>query len=97
MQSPDFNVQYAQSIIEIRNKVRKANGDVGKIPNLLLTNEEYDFGSGPWFLTTQCKGDVREQLQGGREEGWEAYITECVGTDATAERKKYWRKGVEEL
>lgn len=97
MQSPEFNTKYAQSITEIQDEVCKASGDVGQILELLLANEEYDFGSGAWFLTTQCKEDVRNQLQSGSEEGWERYITECVETEANADRKGYWEKAVEAL
>lgn len=96
MQSPDFNAEYAQSITEIQDQVSSANGDVGQILGLLVANPEYDFGSGAWFLTTKC-GDVREQLRSGSEEGWAAYITGCVGTEANAERKGYWQKAVEAL
>lgn len=97
MQSLDFNVKYAQLIIEIRDKVCKAKGNVGQILDLLLANEEYDFRSGAWFLTTQCKEDMQEQLQSRTEEGWEAYIIEYVGTDANAERKGYWQRAVKAL
>ena len=97
MQSPDFNAEYALSITEIKKKLCGAKGDVEKVLDILLENPEYDFGSGAWFLTTQCEDGVREQLQSGREEGWEAYITECVVTDANDERKVYWRRAVDAL
>ena len=97
MQSPDFNVEYAESIDAISDEVAEANGDKGKILDLLVANEEYDFGSGAWFLTTQCEDNVREQLQSGSEEGWEAYITDCVGTEANEDRKGYWEAAVEAL
>ncbi|SPO06734.1 uncharacterized protein DNG_09428 [Cephalotrichum gorgonifer] len=97
MQSPAFNLKYAQSIPEIRDEVSQANGDVVQILDLLLSNEEYDFGSGAWFLRMQCDEDVQAQLRSGTEEGWEAYITKCVGTDANAARRAYWQKAVEVL
>lgn len=97
MQSPDFNAEYAESIEEISDEVAEADGDVVKILDLLLSDEEYDFGSGAWFLTTQCDEAVREQLQSGSEEGWAAYITECVGTEANEDRKGYWETAVEAL
>ena len=97
MQSPEYNAKYAQSIPEISDEVTAANGDVAQILDLLLSEGEYDFGSGAWFLTTQCSKEVREQLQSGNEQGWEAYITQCVGTEANADRKAYWQKAVEVL
>lgn len=97
MQSPDFNAEYAGSIEEISDEVAEADGDKVKILDLLVENEEYDFGSGAWFLTTQCDEDIRKELQSGSEEGWEAYITECIHTEANGERKKYWEAAVEAL
>lgn len=97
MQSPEFNAEYAESIEEISDEVAEADGDVGKILDLLLSKEEYDFGSGAWFLTTQCDDDVRKQLQDGEEEGWAAYITECVETEANDDRREYWEAAVEAL
>lgn len=97
MQSPDFNAEYAKSIEAISDEVAEAGDDKGKILELLLADEEYDFGSGAWFLTAHCEDGVRKQLQSGSQEGWEAYITECVGTEANEDRKGYWEAAVEAL
>lgn len=97
MQSPEFNLKYAKSIGAIRDKVAEAKSNKEQILDLLLADKEYDFGSGAWFLTSQCSDDVRKQLQSGSEEGWKAYITQCVGTDANDDRKGYWQKAVEAL
>lgn len=97
MQSPDFNAEYAGSIEAISDEVSEAKGDKAKILDLLLANEEYDFGSGAWFLTSHCEDDVRNQLQSGSQEGWEAYITDCVRTEANEGRKGYLEAAVEAL
>lgn len=97
MQSPTYNLKYAKSLGKIRDKVAAAKGDKGQILDLLLADKEYDFGSGAWFLTTQCKDGVREKLQSGSVEGWEGYVTGCVGTQANEGRKGYWKKAVEAL
>lgn len=97
MQAPKFNVEYAQSIPDIRDEVCKANGDESKILDILVAEPEYDFGSGAWFLTAKCDDDVRKQLQSGSEEGWAAYITKCVETEANEDRKGYWEKAVQAL
>lgn len=97
MQSPDFNAEYAGSIEAISDEVSEAKGDKAKILDLLLANEEYDFGSGAWFLTSHCEDDVRNQLQSGSQEGWEVYITDCVRTEANEGRKGYWEAAVEAL
>lgn len=97
MQSPSFNLQYAKSLDKIRDKVAEAKGDKAQILDLLLADKEYDFGSGAWFLTTQCQSGVREKLSSGSDEGWEGYVKNCVGTDANEGRKGYWKKAVEAL
>ncbi|ODM20412.1 hypothetical protein SI65_03465 [Aspergillus cristatus] len=97
MQSPSYNAKYAESIPAISDKVSAANGDAGQILDILLADEEYDFGSGAWFLTTQCDQGVRQALQSGSEEGWSGYISGCVGTDANEGRKGYWESAVKAL
>lgn len=64
---------------------------------LLLSNEDYDFGSAAWFLTTQCSKSVRSSLQAGTEAGWEQYITGCVGTTVTSDRKQFWQRAMKAL
>lgn len=65
--------------------------------NLLHKNKIYNFGSGIWFLTTQCSADMRSTLQDGSEAGWERYITDYIKTTVTDKRKKYWEQAVKAL
>lgn len=97
MQSPTFNDKYASSIPDISDEYASAKGNVSAILDLLLSDEKYDFGSAAWFLTTQCTDSVRTELQKGTESGWEGYISSCVGTTVTDERKAYWTKALETL
>ncbi|KAF4263768.1 hypothetical protein CNMCM8812_006497 [Aspergillus fumigatus] len=97
MQSPAFNAKYAASLPALADKLKDVSGDPAGVLDLLLSNEEYDFGSGAWFLTTQCSQDVRSELQSGSQGGWEKYINSCVGTDANEERKAYWMRAVQAL
>lgn len=97
MQSPEYNQKYAASLPDISDAAEQASSDPDKVLDLLVENAEYDFGSGAWFLTTQCGEDVRGQLQSGSEEGWVAYIRDCVGTEANAERREYWGRAVDAL
>ncbi|GAB1197355.1 hypothetical protein APSETT444_006648 [Aspergillus pseudonomiae] len=71
--------------------------DAAQTLDKLVENLEWDFGSGAWFLTTQCSADVRSALQAGSEAGWQRYITECVQTQVTDQRKEYWQKAVKAL
>ncbi|KAF9884333.1 hypothetical protein FE257_001846 [Aspergillus nanangensis] len=97
MQSPEFNAKYAASIPALADKLQAASGDPAKVLNVLLSDEKYDFGSGAWFLTSQCSKEVRSNLQSGSEAGWKDYISSCVGTDANDERKAYWTRAVKAL
>lgn len=89
---PKFNALYAQSIPELAAKIGPKMNNVDAVLDMLLSKDDYDFGSAAWFLTTQCTPAVRTALQSGSEEGWSKYLTECIGTTVTDERKKYWTK-----
>ena len=95
MQMPNYNLKYAQSIPAIQSQVAAANGDIGKILEILLSYGDYDFGSAAWFLTTQC-ANVRSQLASGSESGWEAYVT-CIGADKNDGRLNYWHSATRAL
>ncbi|KAJ9401506.1 hypothetical protein DTO282F9_1703 [Paecilomyces variotii] len=97
MQSPTYNSKYASSLPDLKTKLSSVTNNPAGLLDLLLANEDYDFGSGAWFLTTQCEDSVRKQLQTGSESGWEAYISQCVGTTVTDDRKAYWQRAVEAL
>ncbi|KAJ5663675.1 hypothetical protein N7507_004406 [Penicillium longicatenatum] len=97
MQSPDYNKKYANSISALKDKVAEVSNSPADLLDLLREDETYDFGSGAWFLTTQCSEDVRSALQAGDESGWKKYISECVGTTVTDERKEYWQRAVKTL
>lgn len=97
MQSPDFNKEYAASIDALKERFEAVKSQPGKVLDLLLEDPAVDFGSGAWFLTTQCEDSVRKNLQSGSEEGWEGYIVDCVGTEANEERKGYWTAAVKAL
>lgn len=97
MQSPSYNKEYASSLPALNSSVSKVSNDPAALLDLLRGNETYDFGSGAWFLTTQCSSNVRKQLQSGSESGWQLYISDCVGTSVTEERKAYWEKAVKAL
>ncbi|PYH98869.1 hypothetical protein BO71DRAFT_394826 [Aspergillus ellipticus CBS 707.79] len=97
MQSPTYNSKYASSILALASQLSAVANDPAKLLDLLRANPEYDFGSGAWFLTTQCSADVRGQLQSGSEDGWKAYISGCVGTEASDDRKQYWERARQAL
>ncbi|KAJ5613104.1 hypothetical protein N7510_006298 [Penicillium lagena] len=97
MQSPSYNKKYASSLPDLKDKIAKVASNPVDLLDLLRDNHSYDFGSGAWFLTTQCSKEVRTALQTGGEEGWQRYISDCVGTSVTDERKEYWQRAIKAL
>ncbi|KAJ9157611.1 hypothetical protein NKR23_g148 [Pleurostoma richardsiae] len=91
MQMSSLNIEYAKSITELATEA--ATADENSIL-ALVTPDQYNFGSGPWFLTEKCS-DTQAELKKGTDAGWEAYMT-CVGVDATdSERLAYWTRAKE--
>lgn len=97
MQSPSFNKKYASSLPELKDKLPSVSNSPADLLDLLRNDGTTDFGSGAWFLTTQCSKEVRAALADGSESGWERYISDCVGTSVTDERREYWERAVEAL
>jgi len=63
----------------------------------LMLPDDLSFASAAWFLKrsaatggTGCDQTIIDGLQAATEEGWEAYITGCVGTTVTDDRKKVY-------
>lgn len=94
---PEYNALYATSIPELKAQTQTANGDKTKILDLLLSQDDYDFGSAAWFLTSHCSRDVRRGLQAGMQAGWKKYITGCVNATVSEERLQYWQIAMKEM
>ena len=99
MQSPAYNLKYAEWLAtECTNcgitaqEVKKAEATGPKAVLALVNTDEWGFGSAAWFLSPQCDASVQKGLAAGTEEGWEDYLTQCVGTSATEERTAIWKK-----
>ncbi|KAL4899693.1 hypothetical protein BDW74DRAFT_108407 [Aspergillus multicolor] len=97
MQSVDFNRIYGGSFPEIADNYEELKDQPGPLLDLILEDPVRDYGSGAWFLTTQCNETVRAGLQNNGEEGWRVFITQCVVTDADSQRRDFWTKAVAAL
>lgn len=97
MQSPSFNKKYASSLPDLKDKLPAVSNSPADLLDLLRNDSATDFGSGAWFLTTQCSKEVRSALADGSETGWQRFISDCVGTSVTDERKVYWERAVEAI
>ena len=40
---------------------------------------------------------MRTALADGSETGWQRFISDCVGTSVTDERKEYWERAVKAI
>ncbi|KAK2735915.1 hypothetical protein FQN57_001055 [Myotisia sp. PD_48] len=98
MQMAQFNKEYAASIPEIRREFEPIKNDPAAVLNLLLTRDEYDFGTAAWYLTTKCDAEVRKQLQTGSRQGWEEhYLRKCIGAPPSEARFQYWKRAMEKV
>ena len=99
MQSPAFNLKYAQwlstecSDCGISPAQVEAKGSGPEAVLGLVNGDEWGFGSAAWFLATQCAPSVRPALAKGDEAGWQAYMG-CIGTSVTDDRTKIWKSAV---
>ncbi|KKY34837.1 hypothetical protein UCDDA912_g05199 [Diaporthe ampelina] len=85
MQMGSYNVQYASSIAELAAKSPTESTVLD-----LVTDDKYNFGTGPWFYSTQCES--AKSATGGEPDAWfQAYMS-CVGvsTSAQPDRLTYW-------
>lgn len=102
MQMAPFNEKYATDLFGAEKvAAAKANPGEGVDPEdavlKLVQGDEESFGSAAWFLTTQCQSSIMEGLASGSSAGWDAYLTNCVGTTHTSDRDASWTKAKEVL
>lgn len=95
MQSPAFNLQYAQAVLSPA-ELAPVQSDPAALLDVLNQDDARSFASAAWFLTTQCSADVRKQLQTGTLDGWHAYLTTCIYTTVTDDRDAGWQKAHEQ-
>lgn len=95
MQMANYNLMYAKSIDAIKDQVKDINSVDGQSDSTLnhilslVQPDEYNFASGPWFITTQCGKDVLDKLDANVDDGFAAYMA-CVGVTVTDDRKAYF-------
>ncbi|KAG5973889.1 hypothetical protein E4U55_000193 [Claviceps digitariae] len=97
MQMPNYNLLYAKQIPALRDQATcqfPFPTTDGQSPQTLqailalVTPDEHNFGSGPWFLMSQCGGEVRDALARDVDDGFGLYMR-CVGVEVTHERRAY--------
>ena len=94
MQSAAFNQKYAQSIPALDGQL--AGLGPAALTALLVQNIDYDFGSGAWFLTTQCGASVVSGMKNAGAASFAAYLG-CIHTPVTSDRTAYYNRALEAL
>jgi hypothetical protein len=96
MQMAPFNEKYATALFgAAKVSAAKAAPAAGQDPSdavlaLVNASDEDSFGSAAWFLTTQCDPSIKDGLASGTAAGWDAYLTQCVGTTHDPARDPSW-------
>jgi hypothetical protein len=94
MAMPNFVSQYAAAIADPTavSTASAAGGDAAKDAVLSLVNsdDEKSFGAAAWFYSNVCTPQVKAGIQAQTIEGWHAFLTQCVGTEAVATRDEPW-------
>lgn len=90
MQSPALNALYAASL------GLPSTGTPETVAEEVEA-DEYTFGSAAWFVVSQCPLAVRERMWSGEKQGWEDYLTGCVGTSVEEGRVEYWERALAAL
>lgn len=95
MQMYSFNLEYAMSIPELKDQASQYSADETSPDKqnallALVQDDKYNFGSGPWFLSTKCP-DAKDALSAGKDldAGFQTYMT-CVGVTIDSERQAFW-------
>lgn len=93
MQSASYNEEYARTLFSA-DEVDKAKATTNGADAVLqlVSGDEYSFASAAWFLTSKCDQSVRSGLQSGSQDGFETYVTSCIGGTMDQDRIDYWTK-----
>jgi hypothetical protein len=87
-----------------QNLTAVADNTKNAVLALLVSNDTLSFASAAWYLTqsertghTGCTQEIINGLKAGTQAGWEAYITQCVDTSVTDDRRAAYNRALEAL
>lgn len=92
MQSADYNEKYARTLFSSSEVDAAKSKDPNDGVLQLVSPDEPSFGSASWFLTSQCTASQRTALQSGSQDGFEQYVSVCIGGTMDQDRIDYWTK-----
>ncbi|OJD30941.1 uncharacterized protein BKCO1_5400082 [Diplodia corticola] len=93
MQSATFNEEYARTLFsadEVDKAKASANGADAVLQ--LVSPDKYSFASAAWFLKNKCDATQRTALQSGSQDGFQSYVTDCIGGTMDQDRIDWWTK-----
>ena len=90
MLSEMYNQKYAASVPSLKAKAAALGGDANGVRDLLTADQDLDFGSAAWFLTSQCGPAVVTALKNGKQAEWEAYLQGCVRVSPGEGNRTAW-------
>jgi hypothetical protein len=101
MMMPPFVLKFAQSFPELTTQLASIISGASSADSLsddqknkvlaLVTDDNHNFKSGPWFYSTQCGASVKSALRAGTTSGFNAYM-DCVGVQPTSDRLAVWQR-----
>lgn len=90
MAMPNFVAQYVAAIADPASVSTATAAGVDAVLALANADDEKSFGAAAWFYSTQCNAQVKAGVQAETVDGWHAFLTQCVGTEAAPERDQSW-------
>ncbi|KAL1651440.1 hypothetical protein SLS58_000780 [Diplodia intermedia] len=91
MQSATFNEEYARTLFSA-DEVDKAKASGADAVLQLVSPDKYSFASAAWFLKNKCTATQRTALQSGSQDGFQGYVTDCIGGTMDEDRIDWWTK-----
>lgn len=82
-QSGDFNVQYANTFKELKAKSPTTSTVLD-----MVTDDQYNFGTGPWYYATHPECAAARGATSGPADDWFTAYMACVGVDMTDEEQQ---------
>lgn len=97
MLMPNFVAEFAATFPELQSRLAQAqrqtpgNKDPAKVLDLVL-DDTYSFAAAGWFYSSKCSTHQKEALRTGSQDGWEEFVTACVGITVDKGRQEYWER-----
>lgn len=85
------------SISSTNDELNNASNSTKTAVLSLVLDDKFSWASASWFLTTQCNSTIAAALNTATEAGWETYITQCIGTTVTDDRKAVYTAAITAL